>query len=65
MDIIAKLTTFLKEVRLESKKVNWLSKEQLLNYTLVVIGFMLAMALFFGAFDYGFSLLLQKFVLGQ
>lgn len=65
MDIIAKITTFLKEVRLESKKVNWLSRQQLLSYTLVVIGFMVAMASFFGVFDYGFSLLLQKFVLGQ
>ena len=65
MDIIAKITTFLKEVRLETKKVNWLSKDQLLNYTFVVIGFMLAMALFFGVFDWGFAFLLQKFVLGQ
>ena len=65
MDIIAKITTFLKEVRLEVKKVNWLSREQLLNYTLVVIGFMVVTAAFFGTLDYGFALLLQKFVLGQ
>jgi preprotein translocase SecE subunit len=52
-------------VRLEIKKVNWLTRQQLLNYTMIVIGFMLAMALFFGAFDYGFGYLLKKFVLGQ
>ena len=65
MDIIAKITTFLKEVRMEVKKVNWLSKEQLLNYTMVTIGFMLAMAFFFGALDFSFASLLQKYVLGQ
>jgi len=65
MDIIKKITTFLKEVRLEVKKVNWLSKEQLLNYTLVVIGFIMVTALFFGTLDFGFAFLLQKFVLGQ
>jgi preprotein translocase subunit SecE len=65
MDIIAKITTFLKEVRLEVKKVNWLSREQLLNYTLVVIGFMVVTGIFFGTLDYGFAFLLQKFVLGQ
>jgi len=65
MDIIGKITTFLKEVRLETKKVNWLTRQELLNYTLLVIGFMLAMGFFFGSLDYGFSLLLQKFVLPQ
>jgi len=52
-------------VRLETKKVNWLTRQELLNYTLLVIGFMLAMGFFFGSLDYGFSLLLQKFVLPQ
>lgn len=64
MDIIGKILTFVKEARLEVKKVNWLSRQQLLNYTLIVIGFMLAMGLFFGTLDYGFAYLLQKFVLG-
>ena len=65
MDIISKIITFLKEVRLEMKKVNWLTRQQLIKYTLVVIGFMLVMATFFGTLDWGFAALLQKFVLGQ
>lgn len=65
MAIFAKIKTFLKEVRLEAKKVNWLNRQQLVNYTLVVIGSMVAMAVFFGALDYGFAVLLQKYVLGQ
>lgn len=65
MDIIGAVIKFLKEVRVEIKKVNWLTRKQLLNYTLMVIGFIFAMAVFFGSVDYGFSFLLQKFVLGQ
>lgn len=63
MDIIGTIVKFLKEVRQEMKKVNWLSRPQLVNYTLTVIGFMLATALFFGTIDWGLGYLLQKFVL--
>lgn len=65
MAITAKIITFLKEVRLEMKKVNWLTRQQLVNYTLTVVGFMLVMATFFGTLDWGFAALLQKFVLGE
>jgi preprotein translocase SecE subunit len=65
MNIINFIIKFLKEARVEMKKVNWLTREQLLNYTVLVIGFMAAMAFFFGSLDWGFALLLQKFVLGQ
>jgi preprotein translocase SecE subunit len=65
MDIIRWITKFLKEVRVEVKKVNWLTRQQLLNYTLMVIGFMLATALFFGSLDYVLAFFLQKFILGQ
>ncbi|MFA6376642.1 MAG: preprotein translocase subunit SecE [Candidatus Paceibacterota bacterium] len=65
MNIVNFIVKFLKEVRVEVKKVNWLTREQLVNYTLMVIGFMVAMALFFGSLDFGFAYLLQKFVLGQ
>jgi len=65
MNIIDKAVTFLKEVRLETKKVNWLTRDELTKYTLMVIGFIVAMALFFGVFDAGFSFLLEKYVLAH
>jgi len=65
MNIVNFIVKFLKEVRVEVKKVNWLTREQLVNYTLMVIGFMAAMAMFFGSLDFGFAYLLQRFVLGQ
>jgi preprotein translocase subunit SecE len=65
MNIIDKAATFLKEVRLEMKKVNWLSRIQVTNYTLLVLGVILSMALYFGALDFAFSGLLNSFVLGR
>lgn len=40
----------------EMKKVTWPTKEQTINYSLLVIGLSLAMAAFFAALDYVFNL---------
>ncbi|MFZ3074520.1 MAG: preprotein translocase subunit SecE [Minisyncoccales bacterium] len=65
MNIVNFIVKFLKEVRVEVKKVNWLGRRQLANYTFLVIGFILVTAAFFGSLDYGFAFLLQKYVIGQ
>ena len=61
--MLNKLTTYLKEVRLELGKVNWPNREQTTRYTILVIGVSLAVALFLGGLDYIFSWVLNKFVL--
>lgn len=58
-----KLTTYLKEVRVELGKVNWPSREQTTQYTLLVIGVSFAIAIFLGGLDYIFSWLLNKLIL--
>jgi preprotein translocase subunit SecE len=58
-----KVITFLKEVRLEMKKVNWPTKEETIKYTLIVIGISVVVAIFLGGFDILFTALLEKFVL--
>ncbi len=58
-----KIVTFLKEVRLEIKKVNWPTRQETLRYTLIVIGASIAVAIFLGSVDFLFSTLLNKFVL--
>lgn len=58
-----KLITFLKEVRLEMKKVNWPSRETTIKYTLIIVGVSLIVATFLGALDFLFTTLLNKFVL--
>ena len=63
MKFINKIITFLGEVRLELKKVNWPSNDQILRYTLIVIVVSVAVAIFLGGLDFVFTILLNKFVL--
>ena len=45
------------------KSVNWPTRKQAVNYTLLVIGASIGVAIFLGAFDMLFAYLLGKFVL--
>jgi len=58
-----KLITFLKETYVELKRVTWPTRALTIRYTLIVIGFSLAVAAFLGGLDYLFSWLLKKFIL--
>ena len=58
-----KLTQFLKEAKAELLKVNWPSKNQTINYTLIVIGISITVAIFLGGLDYSFEYLIRVFVL--
>ncbi|MFY9457976.1 MAG: preprotein translocase subunit SecE [Candidatus Spechtbacterales bacterium] len=60
MRFLAKLISFLKEVRLEAKKVNWLTRREVLRYTVVVIIFALAVSIYLGALDFIFQAILVK-----
>jgi len=58
-----KLIQFLREAKAELLKVNWPSKNQTINYTLIVIGISIAVAIFLGGLDYFFEYLLKTFVI--
>ena len=58
-----KLISFLKEVKLEVKKVNWPTKEETIRYTLIVIGISTGVALFLGGLDFILTLFLNKIIL--
>ena len=62
-NIPTKIITFLKEVRLEMKKVNWPTREQTIRYTLIIIGVSVVIAIYLGGLDFIFNTLLNKFVL--
>jgi len=63
MNIVSKLTTYLKEVRLEMKKVNWPTRKQTMRYTLIVIGVSLVVAIYLGGLDVIFSTFINKFII--
>ena len=61
--IFHKITTFLKEVRLEAKKVSWPTKKEITRYTLIVIGISAVVAMYLGGLDFLFTKILEKFIL--
>jgi preprotein translocase subunit SecE len=61
--MFGKIATFLKEVKLEVKKVNWPTRQQTIRYTLIVLGISLVIAVFLGGLDFLFTTLLEKFIL--
>ena len=63
MKLFTKIITFLKEVRLEMKKVNWPNRQETLRYTLIVVGISLSVAIFLGALDFILNRLLNNFIL--
>ncbi len=54
-----KLVNYVKSSIEEMKKVTWPTKKETYNYTLLVIGISLSVAIFLGALDYIFSFLLE------
>jgi preprotein translocase subunit SecE len=63
MNFFTRIAIFLKEVRVELKKVTWPSQQETIKYTLVVILISLAVAFFLGAADLVFQWVMDKFVI--
>jgi len=62
-NLLGKIITFLKEVKVELKKVNWPTKSETIKYTLIIIGVSLAVAMFLGGLDFIFTWLISKFII--
>ena len=52
--MIKKIITYFKNAKHELKKVVWPTKKQAINYTLLVIGISLGVAIFLGILDFVF-----------
>ena len=63
MNNFNKISNFFKEVKAEIKKVDWLKKEEIIRYTLIVIGISFAVAIFLGGVDFIFTTFLKRFIL--
>jgi preprotein translocase subunit SecE len=51
MQIFTKISNFLKEVKVELKKVSWATRQELMEATFVVIGITAIIAMFIGTVD--------------
>ncbi|MEK7614097.1 MAG: preprotein translocase subunit SecE [Patescibacteria group bacterium] len=56
---------YLKETRGELKHVSWPTKSQTMAFTVVVIVVSFVVAYFLGLFDFGFTYLVERFILGN
>jgi preprotein translocase subunit SecE len=59
-----KVISFLKDVKIELSKVSWPTRDQLIRYTLIVLGLSFFIALFLGGIDWILQWALNKFVIG-
>ncbi|MSU60376.1 MAG: preprotein translocase subunit SecE [Candidatus Staskawiczbacteria bacterium] len=62
MNIVQKTKVFFKEVYVELRKTNWLSRNEVLRYTLIVLAVTIAVAGFLGGLDYVFSTVLRSVI---
>ena len=58
-----KIVEYIKETRGEMKHVNWPTKDQAINYTLLVIGISIGTALLLALADFVFGLGLESIIL--
>ena len=57
-----KISTYIDDVRTEIKKVNWLSKDELMGSTVIVVVFSIILASFLFVADYSISELISWFL---
>ena len=62
-NILQKTQVFFKEVYVELRKVNWLKRQEVLRYTLLVLAVTIVVATVLGGLDYIFSTALKTFIL--
>ncbi len=59
------IVTFLGEAKAELARVNWPSRRQIIQYTMLVIVMSFAMAVFLGSLDFLFSFLVERYLLSR
>ncbi|PIR93315.1 preprotein translocase subunit SecE [Candidatus Falkowbacteria bacterium CG10_big_fil_rev_8_21_14_0_10_43_10] len=59
---MAKTINYIKESIEEIKKVTWPTKKETKQYTLLVIAISIAVAIYLGALDYIFNLILELLI---
>jgi len=57
------LQSYIKDTKGELKHVTWPTREQTINFTIVVIGLAVFVGALLGAFDFVFTALLKMFIL--
>ena len=59
-NLLTKTWTFLKEVNVQIKKIDWPTSKESLKYTIIVLLISFVLAMFLGGIDFGLTTLLDK-----
>jgi len=62
MNFTEKIADFFKGVFTELKKVSWITRQDLLQYTIIVVASTVLTAVFLGGLDYLFSSIIKTFI---
>jgi len=62
MNIQEKVKEFFKEVYVEMRRVSWLSKNDIIKYTAIVLVVTIIVSFFLGGLDYIFSSAIKMFI---
>ena len=62
MSYLEQIKNYFREVKVEMNKVNWPTRNETVNYTIVVIGVSAAVAAFLGTLDFIFTYLFNIFI---
>ncbi|MFA5386627.1 MAG: preprotein translocase subunit SecE [Candidatus Paceibacterota bacterium] len=57
-----RLKNYLKESRLEMRRVSWPNRQKTISLTMIVIGISLIFAIYLGALDFIFLTILSRFL---
>ncbi|MEK7150996.1 MAG: preprotein translocase subunit SecE [Patescibacteria group bacterium] len=60
--MFSRFTNYLKETRQELRKVNWPTRSQTIQYTVLVIVISVGVAIFLGVLDYALKIVINKFI---
>lgn len=58
-----KIIQYFKEVKTETKKVNWPKRKEAFKYTMVVIAIIAFVSVFLGFFDIIFTFIMKTFII--
>ncbi len=58
-----RLINYFKDTRSEMNHVSWPTREQTINFTLIVLGFSILTGLLLGVFDFAFNFVLKSVIL--
>ena len=61
--MVSKIVLFFQEAKAELMKVNWPTKKQTINYTVLVVAVSVAVAVFLGGLDSLFAYILKTYII--